>query len=150
MIIEKYRRPVFFYTVSTATAWGFWFIAAYLSHQTPAREAYIWSQSALGFAGLVSPMVVAFYFTFRDPELRADLLSRFFNFRYIRPVWLLFACLLMLASILLAQAVSDVLPFFREIIRQNGAGMFPFVDFVVVPNGLRQLVDPHVPLCPFI
>lgn len=106
MIVEKYRRPVFFYTASTATAWGFWSIAAYLSHQTPARESYIWIQSALGFAGLVSPMVVAFYFIFRDPELRADLLGRFFNFRDIRPVWLWLACLLMLASILLAQAVS--------------------------------------------
>ena len=87
MIIEKYRRPVFFYTVSTATAWGFWFIAAYLSHQTPAREAYIWSQSALGFAGLVSPMVVAFLHTaklgfpevvarFRDPVLAAEFFDR--------------------------------------------------------------------------
>lgn len=106
MIVEKYRRPVLFYSLSTATSWLFWFVAAYVSHLMPAENLYISIASILGFIGLISPMVIALLFIFKDTDLREDLLKRFFNFRTVRPVYLFLTCFLMLASILIAQAIS--------------------------------------------
>jgi len=106
VIVEKYRRPFLFYGIATFTSWLFWFIAAYISHLEPTSSSKVYIVSILGFIGLISPMVVAFLFIFRDPVLWDDLLGRFFNFRSARPVYWFLACFLMLASILSAQAVS--------------------------------------------
>lgn len=106
MIIEKYRRPFLFYSLATVLPWIFWFAAAYVSRITPSADRYVVLSSLLGLVGLVSPMVIAAFFIFRDADLRHDLLTRFFNFKYAHPVYYLLACLLMLASILLAQAIS--------------------------------------------
>lgn len=106
MIVEKYHRPILFFGLSTAISWAFWFVAAYISHITPAKDFYITITSVLGLVGLTSPMIVAFFIIFKDNDLRNDLLKRFFNFRTVKPVYLLLTGFLMLASILLAQAIS--------------------------------------------
>ena len=106
MIVEKYHRPILFFGLSTAISWMFWFVAAYISHITPAKDFYITITSVLGLVGLTSPMIVAFFIIFKDNDLRNDLLKRFFNFRTVKPVYLLLTGFLMLASILLAQAIS--------------------------------------------
>jgi membrane protease YdiL (CAAX protease family) len=62
--------------------------------------------SALGFIGLLAPMLIAFWFMYKNPTLRADFWGRFTNFSAIRPLYLLLTCFLMLGSILLAQAIS--------------------------------------------
>jgi predicted permease len=61
MIVEKYRHPILFYGLSTAFSWAFWFVAAYVIHLTPAKSVYVTVASILGFIGLISPMIVAFY-----------------------------------------------------------------------------------------
>jgi len=100
------RRPILFYGLSTAISWTFWFAAAYISHITPAKSLYVTIASILGLIGLISPMVVAFFIIFKDNDLRNDLLKRLFNFRTVKPVYLFLTGFLMLASILLAQAIS--------------------------------------------
>lgn len=124
MTVEKYRHPMLFYGLSTAFSWVLWFVAAYISHLTPAKGVYVTAASILGFLGLVSPMIVAFFIVFQDHELRSDLRKRFFNFSTIKPVYLLLTGFLMLASILLAQAIS--LLFGYSVSQFSLAGHFSF------------------------
>ena len=126
MTIEKYRHPVLFYSLATGIAWLFWFAAAYISHLSPGDDFYIILENmfkttgafssisivipmAMAFfmiAGLVSPMIVAFSMMIADVDLRSDLLNRVFIFKAAPPFYFLVTCFLMLASILLAQAIS--------------------------------------------
>jgi len=103
-IIQRYRHPVAFYVAATAVPWAFWFVAGRISHRAlGGQETAI--ASALAFAGLLAPMVVAFIAIARDRELRTDALSRL-TLKGITPGYAAIACLTMLASILLAQAIS--------------------------------------------
>jgi len=106
MIIAKYKHSVLFYTLATIIPWTLWFIAGYISHMTPYTNQSLVIASVLGLIGLLGPMGIAFWLISKDPDLRADVSRRVFNFRSIKPVYLLLACFLMLASILLAQAIS--------------------------------------------
>lgn len=105
MTTTKYR-PFLFYVLATVFPWAFWFMAAYISHLIPVKDWYMTVASIIGLIGLVSPMIIAAYFIFSDPNLRRDLLTRFFNFKTAKPIYYVLACCLMLTSILLAQAIS--------------------------------------------
>jgi len=102
--VEKYRHPALFYGPSIAVPWIMWSAAGYLSRLP--GDTHALAVSVLGFLGLIAPMVVAAALTFRDPDLRSDVLARLFLVRGVRPRYLLAACLLMLASILAAQFIS--------------------------------------------
>ena len=120
MTIEKYRHPFLFYGLATLIPWLFWFGAAYLSHLVPGDPGFhivekltaltgVSCSVSIAFfmiAGLFSPMIIAFWMMAADPDLRNDLLKRVFVFKTVSPFYLLMTCFLMLASILLAQAVS--------------------------------------------
>jgi uncharacterized protein len=106
MDITKYRRPVLFYSLSTIIPWIFWFVAGYVSHTTPYEDRYLQIASVLAFIGLLAPMGVTYWMISFDPELRADVFGRFFNVRAVKLPYMLVTCFLMLASILLAQAIS--------------------------------------------
>jgi membrane protease YdiL (CAAX protease family) len=106
MTLTKYKHPVLFYSLSTCIPWVFWFVAGYVSHITPYEDRYLDIASVLGFVGLLSPMGVAYWLIARDSDLRLDISTRLFNFKSIKPVYLLLTFFLMLASILLAQAIS--------------------------------------------
>jgi hypothetical protein len=106
MIIEKYRHPFLFYGLSIAIPWTLWFVAAYLSHITPMSHALVWAASGLGVLGLFAPVFVAGRLIWLEPGLRDDLKRRLFGLTAVRPVYLFLTCFLMLASILLAQAIS--------------------------------------------
>lgn len=105
-MISRYRRAPTFYALSTVVPWTFWFVAGYISHRTPYGDQQLQVASVLGLFGLMSPMFVSLWLIARDPELRSDVSGRLFNFASVKPVYLFVACFLMLASILLAQAVS--------------------------------------------
>lgn len=144
MIVEKYRRPVLFYTLSTATSWLFWFVAAYISHITPTERVYISVASILGFIGLISPMIVAFFLIFKDTGLRNDLLKRFFNFKTVKPVYLLLTGFLMLASILLAQAISLLFGYSASQFAISGhfsfsSGIFPVWFLLLIAPVIEEL-----------
>ena len=106
MIIEKYRHPFLFYGLSISIPWTLWFVAAYLSHITPMSHALVWAASGLGVLGLFAPVFVAGRLIWLEPGLRDDLKRRLFGLTAVRPVYLFLTCFLMLASILLAQAIS--------------------------------------------
>lgn len=105
-MISQYRRAPTFYAFSTIVPWTFWFVAGYVSHISPYSDQNLRIASVLGFIGLLSPMGVACWLIVKDPALRSDVSGRLFNFGSIRPLYLFLTCCLMLASILLAQAVS--------------------------------------------
>lgn len=106
MDIKNYKHPILFYSLATAIPWVFWFAAAYISHITPSNSVNVMLSSTLGIIGLLSPMIVAMALILPNKELRKDFLNRFFNFRNIKPVYVFAALFLMLASILIAQAIS--------------------------------------------
>jgi membrane protease YdiL (CAAX protease family) len=106
MIIPKYKKPVLFYSLSTIIPWAFWFTAGHISHLTPYTDQNLRLASVLAFIGLLAPLGVAYWLIFKDSDLRADVLGRIFNFKSSRPIYFVLTCTLMLASILLAQAVS--------------------------------------------
>lgn len=120
MHIDKYRHPVFFYSLATLFPWLFWFATAYLSHLAHGSDAYMMVNHRLAFVGLTIPMVIASFMILglacptvialammlRDDDLKKDLLNRVFAVHRVKPFYLLITCFLMLASILLAQAIS--------------------------------------------
>ena len=99
----NYKHPVLFYLLSTIIPWTFWIIAGKLSHQSGANITLI---SALGFIGLLAPMLIAFWLIHKETGLKNDLKNRIFNFKDTKPVYLFLTLFLMLGSILLAQAIS--------------------------------------------
>ncbi len=105
-VAARYDRPVLFYVLATAIPWAFWFAAAYLSHlpeQTPAVQV---STAVLGLAGLVAPVFVVVGLVWNRPELRADILQRLVWPRGVRWGFVAGALMLLLASLLAAQALS--------------------------------------------
>lgn len=106
MNIGRYRHPFLFYGLSTAIPWAFWFAAAYASHITPTNEFLGAVVGILGVVGLLGPTVIAFAMIWPDAEMREDLKRRIIGLKGARPVYLFLTCFLMLASILLAQAIS--------------------------------------------
>ena len=106
MAIERYKHPVRFYALATCLPWAFWFVAGYISHLTPLDESHLRVASLVAFVGLLCPFLVAGWLIRKDAELRADVFSRVFNFGRVEPIYYILACVLMPASILLAQAIS--------------------------------------------
>lgn len=105
-IIKRYKRPFTFYFLSTTIPWGLWFLSGYLSHLAPFTKTLEWATGISSILGLIAPFFIALYFIVPDKELRADFLGRFFNFKNIKPEYILITFFLMLLSILAAQAIS--------------------------------------------
>ena len=106
LTIGQYRHPVLFYVLATAIPWAFWFAAAYVSHMTPTSQGLAMATGVLSVAGLMGPAAIAFWLIWPHADLRRDIRRRLIGIRRVRPIYLFLACCLMLASILLAQAIS--------------------------------------------
>jgi len=105
-MIQKYKRPFTFYLLCTAIPWALWFTSGYMSHREPFTKTLEWATGISSMLGLLAPAVIALAFLLPYKELRKDFLGRFFNFRSIRPEYILATFSLMLVSILSAQAIS--------------------------------------------
>jgi len=105
-VIKRYRHPIVFYVSATLVPWAFWFAAGYVSRIEPAGDAVAAVASVLGAIGLFAPIATAVVLSWRDPELRRDVLSRLVRLKGVDPLHGALACLLMPASILTATAVS--------------------------------------------
>jgi len=125
MTIEKYRRPILFYSLATLIPWLFWFAAGYLSHLTPGNNLYVVIASILAFLGLLSPMVIAFSMMLPDQHLRRDLFNRIFSIQKIDPIYLFLTLFLMLISILLAQAISLLFGYSIDQFQLSGGSFAP-------------------------
>ena len=125
----RYDRPVAFYVLATIIPWSFWFLAAYLSQlgeQTAAVQ--VWT-AVLGVCGLVAPIFVVILLVRRRADLRKDILQRLLP-RRISWIYLVVTLVLLLASILAAQAVSLLFGYSPEQFQFRGgftfsAGLLP-------------------------
>jgi membrane protease YdiL (CAAX protease family) len=100
--------------------------------------------SILGFIGLLSPMIVAFWLMSKDSDLRKDFFKRFFNFKSIKPIYLFLTFFLMLASILLAQAISLLFGYSTSQFVITGhftfsAGVFPVWFLLIIAPLIEEL-----------
>ena len=144
MIIEKYKHPILFYSLSTVIPWLFWFTAGYISHITPYSNQNLKIASIVSFIGLLGPMGIAYWLIRKDSELKADIYRRFFNFKSIKPVYIFIACFLMLGSILLAQAISLLFGYSTSQFTITGhftfsSGVFPVWFLLIVAPILEEL-----------
>lgn len=144
MIIEKYRHPFVFYGLSIAIPWTLWFAAAYISHMTSATHALVWAASGLGLLGLMAPVLVAWRLIWLEPGLREDLKRRLFRLTAVPPVYLILTCFLMLASILLAQAISLLFGHSADQFSLSGktsfsAGIFPVWFMLILAPVVEEL-----------
>ncbi len=105
-IIKAYKSPLAFYVLSISIPWGMWFMGGYISHLTPHTSSMEWATGILSFAGLLSPVIIALSFILPNEALKNDLVGRVFNFKRIKPHYLVITLFLMLVSILAAQAIS--------------------------------------------
>lgn len=130
-IIAKYKSPFAFYFLATAVPWGLWFLSAYLSHRIPFTKSLEWATGITSFAGLLAPVAIALFFILPDKELRKDFLGRYFNFKNIRPQYILITFFLMLLSILAAQAISLFFGYSTEQFELRGSFTFSSALFPV-------------------
>jgi len=142
--IKQYKYPVRFYALATCLPWALWFAAGYVSHRPPLDDEHLKLASMVAFIGLLSPLFVAFLLIRKDPDLRADVLGRVLNFRGVKPVYLLLACVLMPASILLAQAISLLFGYSASQFLISGhftfsSGVFPVWFMLLVAPIVEEL-----------
>ncbi|MBF0381958.1 MAG: CPBP family intramembrane metalloprotease [Magnetococcales bacterium] len=140
-MVTHYRHTTLFYILATVFPWSFWFIAGYFSHLD---DSYMNLASIFAFIGLLSPVVVAYWLTAKNPELKKDLFSRFFNFKSIKPIYILLTLFLMPISILSAQAVSLLFGYSvsQFVITGNytfSSGVFPVLFLLIVAPIIEEL-----------
>ena len=144
VMIKKYNHTLLFYSLATIIPWVFWFIAGYISHLTPTNNINSNFASVLGFIGLLSPMIIAFWLINKNEELKKDVLGRFVNFKSIKPVYLFLTCFLMLGSILLAQAISVLFGYSASQFVITGSytfssGVFPVWFLLIIAPLIEEL-----------
>lgn len=105
-VAGSYRSPWLFLTLATVTSWALWIPAAFVSELGDAWSPLV---SVLGLAGLVAPLGVVVWITRDDAAARRDMLRRLVMLRGTHPVWLVLACVIMPAAIVIATCIS--LPF---------------------------------------
>ncbi len=137
----KYKHPVIFYLLSTIIPWTFWFVAGYLS-QSPEPDMTL--ISALGFTGLLAPMIIAFWLIHKDTGLKKDLGRRIIHFKNIKPVYIFITLFLMLASILAAQAISLLFGYSVNQFTTTGhytfsSGVFPVWFLLIMAPVIEEL-----------
>ena len=99
----KYK-PFKFYLLTTLITWAIWFAAAYFSfHEDLTAYKYVFV-----ILGLVVPFVVAMFMIYGsgNDEMKRDFWNRLFNFKLIKPRYLLIILLTMPVTVVLAVAVS--------------------------------------------
>ncbi len=137
----KYKHPIIFYVLSTIIPWTFWIVTGKLSRETSPNISLI---SGLGFLGLLTPMITAFWLIHKETGLKKDLGRRIFNFKSIKPVYLILTLFLMLASILLAQAVSLLFGYSANQFTITGhytfsSGVFPVWFLLIIAPIIEEL-----------
>ena len=137
----KYKHPITFYFLSTVIPWTFWIVAGNLSRKPYADMTLI---SALGFTGLLAPMIIAFWLIRKDTGLKKDLGSRIVNFKNTKPVYFIITLFLMLISILSAQAISLLFGYSVNQFTITGhytfsSGVFPVWFLLIVAPIIEEL-----------
>lgn len=143
-MIQHYKNPALFFILSTLIPWIFWAAAGYVSWITPYEDKYLQIASILACIGLFAPLGVVYGMTLRKKVLRKDISNRFFNFKNVKPIYLILTCLIMPASIMLAQAISLPFGYSPEqfIITGNftfSSGIFPVWFLLILAPVIEEL-----------
>ena len=144
MSINHYNKTALFFSLSTALPWSLWFLAAYISRIETQSIFLSNLSSIIAFLGLLAPVLITIVLAKRDKVLRSDLASRFFNFKGIQPIYLFYTCFLMLASILLAQAISLLFGYSVDQFRlahsfSFSSGIFPVWFMLIIAPLVEEL-----------
>lgn len=142
--IHQFNRPLLFYTLSTFIPWTFWFIAGYVSQITPHQDKQLLIASILAFVGLLAPLVVVYTLTAQHTDLKKDILTRFFNFKDIKPIYYLLTFLIMPVSIMIAQAISLLFGYSSDQFTITGnftftSGIFPVWFLLIIAPIIEEL-----------
>lgn len=143
-IISFYKYPKQFFILSILIPWIFWFAAGYVSRMAPYKDIYLNVASILAFIGLLAPIAVAFMLIKKEPYLRKDASTRFFNVGGIKSWYFLWACLIMPVSIMLAQAISLLFGYSSSQFIITGhftfsSGIFPVWFLLIIAPVLEEL-----------
>lgn len=144
MKLQNYKKTGLFFLLATVIPWGLWFLAGYISHLPSETAANANLASLISFAGLLAPIGITLVLAGQNPDLRKDLRGRIFNFRGIKPMYYGVAFLLMLGSILLAQAVSLLFGYSASQFAITGeytftSGVFPVWFMLIAAPLLEEL-----------
>src|SRR5437762_49300 len=101
--IRYYDKPVLFYFLSTFITWGFWDVAAKLSHM---GSHYNTLCGIFLLLGLISLAIIRFIMIRSNNNLRGDFFSRLFCLPTSKPIYTVLAFCLMPLTIVLAQFIS--------------------------------------------
>jgi len=142
--VQHYNHPLRFYILATLIPWLFWFAAGHVSHLEPQREYHATLVSVLGFLGLLSPVVIAYWMMAKNEFLKNDFFRRLFTLRSVRPLYYFLTIFLMLGSILLAQAISLLFGYSTDQFVITGqftfsSGVFPVWALLVLAPLLEEL-----------
>ncbi len=140
-LIRDYKHPILFYVLATIIPWSFWIIAGYISHLNSPNVKLV---TILGFIGLLSPMVIAFWLIHKNTSLKKDLFGRFVNFKSIKPIYLFLTIFLMLGTILLAQTISLLFGYSPTQFTITGSytfssGVFPVWFLLIIAPTIEEL-----------
>jgi len=143
-MIKNYKHPILFYSLATIIPWAFWFLAGFISHITPHSNHYLEMASVVAFFGLLGPVGASYWLIRKDPELRADVYGRLFNFKSVKPIYIVIACCLMPVSILLAQAISLLFGYSSSQFVISGeftftSGIFPVWFMLIIAPIIEEL-----------
>ncbi|MCK4735220.1 MAG: CPBP family intramembrane metalloprotease [Methanophagales archaeon] len=142
MQIENYNKPGHFYLLATLLPWGFWSLAAYISHLPAGYEN---QASIIAFFGLLSPILVVFGITYKNKSMLNDMKSRLLFSKSIKIKYFIISCCLMLFSILLAQSISllfNYSPMQFKLAEQFSfsSGVFPVWFLLIIAPLLEELI----------
>ncbi len=144
MNTTSYNKTGLFFGLSTIIPWTFWFLSGYISYAEPSSKLVSGISSLIAFLGLLAPVVITIVLARENKLVKEDLLKRFFNFKEIKIKYLFITCFLLLASILLAQAMSLLFGYssnqfqFAETFSFS-SGVFPVWFMLIIAPLLEEL-----------
>ena len=143
-MLSQYKHPFRFYLFATLIPWSCWFLAGFISHTQPYSSHNLNIASIIAFIGLLGPVSVAYWMIRSNADLKTDVVNRLVNFKSVRPTYIVMACLLMPASILLAQAISLVFGYSISQFIISGhftfsSGIFPVWFMLIIAPILEEL-----------
>ena len=141
MQTTKYNKAGLFYLLALFVPWGFWFLAAYISHSSGGSMN---QASIIAFLGLLSPVLIVFALTYQDKSIVKDIKGRLLFSKSTHPKYIIIGCGLMLVSILLAQAISLLFGYSARQFKlaeqfSFSSGVFPAWFMLIIAPLLEEL-----------
>ncbi len=141
MQITHYKKAGLFYLLATLIPWGFWVLAAFISHSP---DHNLNQASIISFLGLLSPVLIVFAMTYQDKTMVNDIKGRLLFSKSMKPKFILIGSGLMLISILLAQGISLLFGYSASQFKlaeqfSFTSGVFPVWFMLIVAPLLEEL-----------